>query len=193
MTTESSPKVDLDVRRVRFRARAFHAVLQGPRHRAAAVGARDRPRRRLRLPIHPARGDVGLRRYRDRSRPKVARGAPLARGRYGHHRIVRGDLLRFDEHGRLPVELVVCMVDTLVHLERKADVSAVRESRYRARAGATHPFVPRSVARSDRPRPIHSCSQRRLDGVHGFSNTSSRPSRCTTSCIRNRPTGAGLS
>ena len=39
--------------------------------------------------------------------------------------IVRGDLLRFDEHVRLPVELVVCMVDTLVHLERKADVSAL--------------------------------------------------------------------
>ena len=46
--------------------------------------------------------------------------------------IVRGDLLRFDEHVRLPVELVVCMVDTLVHLERKADVSALF-----AKVGAT--------------------------------------------------------
>jgi predicted RNA methylase len=39
--------------------------------------------------------------------------------------IVQADLLHFDEHVHAPVELVVCMVDTLVHLERKADVSAL--------------------------------------------------------------------
>jgi predicted TPR repeat methyltransferase len=37
--------------------------------------------------------------------------------------IVQADLLHFDEHVHAPVELVVCMVDTLVHLERKADLS----------------------------------------------------------------------
>jgi SAM-dependent methyltransferase len=39
--------------------------------------------------------------------------------------IVRGDLLAFDSHVRGPVELAVCMVDTLVHLPSKRDVSAL--------------------------------------------------------------------
>lgn len=39
--------------------------------------------------------------------------------------IVRGDLMQFDEHVREAQELVVCMVDTLVHLPSKADVSAL--------------------------------------------------------------------
>jgi 16S rRNA G527 N7-methylase RsmG len=39
--------------------------------------------------------------------------------------IVRGDLLEFDEHSRGAAELVVCMVDTLVHLAAKNDVSAL--------------------------------------------------------------------
>ncbi len=39
--------------------------------------------------------------------------------------VVQADLLQFDEHVRAPVELVVCMVDTLLHLERKADVSTL--------------------------------------------------------------------
>jgi SAM-dependent methyltransferase len=37
--------------------------------------------------------------------------------------VVRGDLLDFDELADLPAELVVCMVDTLVHLSSKSDVS----------------------------------------------------------------------
>jgi len=36
--------------------------------------------------------------------------------------IVRDDLLAFDRHVRAPLELVVCMVDTLVHLPSKAAV-----------------------------------------------------------------------
>jgi SAM-dependent methyltransferase len=36
--------------------------------------------------------------------------------------IVRGDLMSFDEHVRGPVELVTCMVDTLLHLSAKRDV-----------------------------------------------------------------------
>jgi SAM-dependent methyltransferase len=39
--------------------------------------------------------------------------------------IVHADLLRFDEHVRPAAELVVCMVDTLLHLPAKADVSAL--------------------------------------------------------------------
>jgi len=37
--------------------------------------------------------------------------------------IVRDDLLRFDRHVRAPLELAVCMVDTLVHLPSKAAVT----------------------------------------------------------------------
>jgi len=39
--------------------------------------------------------------------------------------IVRDDLLRFDEHVRGAAELIVCMVDTLIHLEKKGDASAL--------------------------------------------------------------------
>lgn len=38
---------------------------------------------------------------------------------------VRGDLLRFDEHVKTGVELAVCMVDTLLHLPAKEDVSTL--------------------------------------------------------------------
>jgi SAM-dependent methyltransferase len=39
--------------------------------------------------------------------------------------VVRDDLREFDTHVRKPAELVVCMVDTLTHLESKADVVAL--------------------------------------------------------------------
>src|SRR5215471_18252746 len=39
--------------------------------------------------------------------------------------IVRGDLLHFARHVSGPIELAVCMVDTLVHLESKAHVIAL--------------------------------------------------------------------
>jgi len=37
--------------------------------------------------------------------------------------VVRDDLLRFDLHARAPLELAVCMVDTLVHLPSKSAVT----------------------------------------------------------------------
>ena len=38
--------------------------------------------------------------------------------------VMHGDLRAFEQHVHGPVELAVCMVDTLVHLESKADVNA---------------------------------------------------------------------
>jgi SAM-dependent methyltransferase len=46
--------------------------------------------------------------------------------------IVRGDLMSFDEHVREPVELVICMVDTLLHLPAKHDVLALLAKVYAA-------------------------------------------------------------
>jgi hypothetical protein len=39
--------------------------------------------------------------------------------------LVRGDLLAFDEHEARKVELVVCMVDTLLHLPSRPEISAL--------------------------------------------------------------------
>jgi SAM-dependent methyltransferase len=39
--------------------------------------------------------------------------------------IVHGNLLDFERHVHGPVELAVCMVDTLIHLESKADVASL--------------------------------------------------------------------
>jgi SAM-dependent methyltransferase len=46
--------------------------------------------------------------------------------------IERGDLLYFDRHVHGPVELIVCMVDTLVHLESKAAVKDLFAKVHRA-------------------------------------------------------------
>jgi SAM-dependent methyltransferase len=46
--------------------------------------------------------------------------------------IVRDDLLQFERHVSEPIELAVCMVDTLVHLESKADVVELLAKVYRA-------------------------------------------------------------
>jgi SAM-dependent methyltransferase len=46
--------------------------------------------------------------------------------------VVQGDLLRFDEHVPGEVELIVCMVDTLVHLETKTAVAALLGKVHRA-------------------------------------------------------------
>jgi len=46
--------------------------------------------------------------------------------------IERGDLLDFERHVHGPIELAVCMVDTLVHLESKALVTDLFAKVYRA-------------------------------------------------------------
>ena len=45
---------------------------------------------------------------------------------------VRGDLLDFERHVQGPIELAVCMVDTLVHLESKAAVKELFAKVHRA-------------------------------------------------------------
>jgi SAM-dependent methyltransferase len=45
--------------------------------------------------------------------------------------IVRGDLLDFERHLPGPIELAVCMVDTLVHLRSTADVAGLFAKVYR--------------------------------------------------------------
>jgi 2-polyprenyl-3-methyl-5-hydroxy-6-metoxy-1,4-benzoquinol methylase len=75
--------------------------------------------------------------------------------------VVRADLNDFERHAQLPVELVVCMVDTLVHLSTKAEVVALlgRVSRAlepRGRFVVTYRDLSREAAELDRFIPVRS-------------------------------------
>jgi protein-L-isoaspartate O-methyltransferase len=75
--------------------------------------------------------------------------------------IVRGDLGDFDRHAQLPGELVVCMVDTLVHLETKAAVVALFDKVWRAleargRFVITYRDLSREATELDRFIPVRS-------------------------------------
>jgi SAM-dependent methyltransferase len=74
---------------------------------------------------------------------------------------VRGDLLSFDRHVRAPIELAVCMVDTLVHLPSKAAVSELFEKVHEAlepggRLVITYRDLSREASELDRFIPVRS-------------------------------------
>jgi SAM-dependent methyltransferase len=75
--------------------------------------------------------------------------------------IVRGDLLHFARHLPGPIELAVCMVDTLVHLESKAHVVALLTKVQRAlepggRFVITYRDLSREALELDRFIPVRS-------------------------------------
>lgn len=75
--------------------------------------------------------------------------------------IVRGDLLHFARHSAGPIELAVCMVDTLVHLESKAHVIALLTKVQRAlepggRFVITYRDLSREALELDRFIPVRS-------------------------------------
>jgi SAM-dependent methyltransferase len=75
--------------------------------------------------------------------------------------IVQGDLLDFERHLRGPVELAVCMVDTLVHLESKAAVAELFAKVHRAlepdgRFVITYRDLAREASELDRFIPVRS-------------------------------------
>jgi SAM-dependent methyltransferase len=75
--------------------------------------------------------------------------------------IVRGDLLHFARHSPGPIELAVCMVDTLVHLESKAHVIALLAKVQRAlepggRFVITYRDLSREALELDRFIPVRS-------------------------------------
>ncbi len=75
--------------------------------------------------------------------------------------IVHGNLLEFERHVHGPVELAVCMVDTLVHLESKADVVDLFAKVHRAlepggRFVVTYRDLSREALELDRFIPVRS-------------------------------------
>jgi SAM-dependent methyltransferase len=75
--------------------------------------------------------------------------------------IVHGDLLDFERHVHGPIELAVCMVDTLVHLESKAHVIALLTMVHRAlepggRFVITYRDMSREALELDRFIPVRS-------------------------------------
>ena len=82
-----------------------------------------------------------------------ANGAPIE--------TVRGDLLDFDRHARTPLELAVCMVDTLVHLPSQAAVSELMRKVHGAletggRLVITYRDLSREATELDRFIPVRS-------------------------------------
>jgi SAM-dependent methyltransferase len=62
--------------------------------------------------------------------------------------VMHGDLRAFEQHVHGPVELAVCMVDTLVHLESKADVTDLFAKVHRAlEAGGRFVITYRDLSR----------------------------------------------
>lgn len=75
--------------------------------------------------------------------------------------IVRANLLQFERHVSGPIELAVCMVDTLVHLGSKADVVELLAKVYRAlepggRFVITYRDLSREALELDRFIPVRS-------------------------------------
>ena len=104
-------------------------------------------------------------------------------------------IVDFRRHAPQPVELVVCMVDTLLHLASQDAVDAAVRRRLRG-AGArrhVHRDVPRLLRRERRSSTASSpCAATSTRSSRASSSSSPPPSRCTISSI-GASTGAGTS
>jgi SAM-dependent methyltransferase len=132
---------------------------------------------------------------------------------------VRDDLLRFDRHARAPLELVVCMVDTLVHLPSKAAVTELFVKVHEAlepggKLVITYRDLSREAAELDRFIPVrsddttiltcflefepetvkvHDLVYRRLDGQWTFRKSFYRKLRLAQSWVEAELVRAGFS
>jgi len=93
--------------------------------------------------------------------------------------IERGDLLDFERHVHGPIELAVCMVDTLVHLESKALVTDLFAKVYRAlepggRFVITYRDLSRDALDLDRFIPVRADHERILTCFLEYAETTVR-------------------